>query len=112
MEGVIAKYLHPVDESLTRLFYRLYRKSIKGTRYTDIIKNLTKIATSSRYAVGQSLIEGKKFEKMFNSGTASYERKAVEGTERWSNLIRSHVPYVRNGHIVPEMISTDVREHD
>jgi hypothetical protein len=29
--------------------------------------------------------------------------------KRGSNVMRSHVPYVKNGYIIPNMVSKDVR---
>ena len=113
MEGMIAKYLHPVDESLTRLINRLSKKVvISPSDYDSILNNLKKFSQGDQLksTMTTSNYDGTFIESSLDKENSEIERQAGTQKERWSNLIRSHVPYVRNGSIISDMISREVYE--
>jgi hypothetical protein len=113
MEGRIAKYLHPIDESLTRLINRLSKKIvISPSDYSDIIKNLKNFSQGDQLkpTIMTSNYDGTFIESSLDKENSEIERQASIQQERWRNLIRSHVPYVRNGSIICDMISREVYE--
>ena len=113
MEGRIAKYLHPIDESLTRLINRLSKKVvISPTDYSSILNSLKNFSQSdqSEPPLMTSNYDGTFIESSLDKENSEIERQAGMQKERWGNLIRSHVPYVRNGSIICDMISREVYE--
>jgi hypothetical protein len=54
--------------------------------------------------------DGTFIESLLDKENSEIERQAGMRKERWRNLIRSHVPYVRNGSIICDMISREVHE--
>jgi hypothetical protein len=113
MVGRIAKYLHPVDESLTRLINRLSKiVVISPTDYSSILNSLKKFSQSDQLEphIMTSNYDGTFIESLLDKESSEIERQAGMRKERWRNLIRSHVPYVRNGSIICDMISREVQE--
>ena len=97
MIGIVAKLFHPIDESLARLCNRNFVEN----KYENIIKDLQKIASLSEnfHSKFKSIyIEGKEIED-----SIQYRQKMP--IVRGKNFFRSHVPYVRNGYILSNMIS-------
>jgi hypothetical protein len=100
MIGVIAKALHPIEESLGRLFNRNFVEN----KYEDIITDLSKITSLSKNFNPQSICtDGEVID------TSLQNRKIP--LVRGRNFFRSHVPYVRNGNILTNMISHVVDKH-
>jgi len=54
--------------------------------------------------------DGTFIENSLNKENSEIERQTGMQKERWRNLIRSHVPYVRNGSILCDMISREIYE--
>ena len=97
MIGVVAKLFHPVDESLSRLCNR----NFVDNKYENIINDLRKIVSlSENFDLNPNLIylQGEEIEESIHNR----ERMPVA---RGKNFFRSHVPYVRNGNILSNMIS-------
>jgi hypothetical protein len=104
MIGMVAKLFHPIDESLARLCNR----NFVSNNYESIIRNLQKILSpykNTDISHGLLYIEGEEIEK------AIQNRKSME-IERGKSFFRSHVPYVRNGDILSNMISNIVDNVD
>lgn len=96
MIGIIAKLLHPVDESLSRLFSRDY----VDNKYESIIDNLRKMTLTNNVDVSSELIymKGEEIDK-------TVQAKKHMPMTKGKNFFRSHVPYVRNGDVLSNMIS-------
>lgn len=97
MIGIVAKLFHPIDESLARLCNRNFVEN----KYENIIKDLEKIITSSKNFPSKFksiYVEGKEIED-------SIQNRQKIPVVRGKNFFRSHVPYVRNGYILSNMIS-------
>lgn len=97
MIGVVAKLFHPIDESLARLCNREF----VNNKYENIINDLRDITSLSKDFNATSelvYIEGEEIEE-------SIQNKKNMPIERGKNFFRSHVPYVRNGYILSNMIS-------
>lgn len=103
MEGIIAKLLHPLDQSLSRLLNRHF----VNNNYEDIINNLQKIISlSENFDSKPDLIyvRGEEIEE-----TVKEQEKDI--VARGRNFFRSHVPYVRNADILSNMISSIVDKY-
>src|SRR5215217_989797 len=114
MEGVIAKYLHPMDESLTRLINRLSKKVvISPSSYSSVLNDLKRLSKGDQLksVMATSNYDGTFIQSLIDKENSEIESQAGVQKERWRNLIRSHVPYVRNGSIIPDMISKEVYEN-
>jgi hypothetical protein len=97
MEGIIAKLLHPLDQSLSRLLNRHF----VDNNYEDIINNLEKITSLSENLDSEPdliYVKGTEFEE-----TVQELQKDI--VARGRNFFRSHVPYIRNAVILSNMIS-------
>jgi hypothetical protein len=96
MIGIVAKLFHPIDESLARLCNR----NFVDNKYENIINDLQKITSLSKnFDFSKSVyVEGEEIEQ-------SILNRQKMPVERGKNFFRSHVPYVRNGYILSNMIS-------
>jgi hypothetical protein len=97
MIGVVAKLFHPIDESLSRLCNR----NFVDNKYENIITDLTKIVSlSENFDLNPNLmyLQGEEIEE-------SIHNREKMPVPRGKNFFRSHVPYVRNGNILSNMIS-------
>jgi hypothetical protein len=97
MIGIVAKLFHPIDESLARLCNRNFVEN----KYENIIKDLQKIVSLSENLHSKFkliYVEGKEIED-------SIQNRQKMPIVRGKNFFRSHVPYVRNGYILSNMIS-------
>ncbi len=97
MIGIVAKLFHPIDESLARLCNRNFVEN----EYETIINDLQKITSVSEnfHSKFKSIyVEGKEIEDSIQN---RQKMPLVHG----KNFFRSHVPYVRNGYILSNMIS-------
>lgn len=104
MIGIIAKLLHPVDESLSRLFSR----DFIDNKYEGIIDNLRKMTSLTDHVDMKSeliYIKGEEMDNMIKT------KKNITATMR-GNFFRSHVPYVRNADILSSMISHIVDKYE
>ncbi|HLN33655.1 MAG TPA: hypothetical protein VK250_00075 [Nitrososphaeraceae archaeon] len=104
MEGIIAKLLHPLDQSLSRLLNRHF----VDNNYEDIINNLQKITSlSENFDSKPDLIyvRGKEIED-------SVQKQEKDIVARGRNFFRSHVPYIRNADILSNMISSIVDKYE
>jgi hypothetical protein len=102
MIGVVAKLFHPIDESLSRLCNR----NFVDNHYENIITDLTKIVSlSENFDLNPNLmyLQGEEIEE-------SIHNREKMPVPRGKNFFRSHVPYVRNGNILSNMISHIVDE--
>jgi hypothetical protein len=103
MIGIVAKLFHPIDESLARLCNRNY----VNNKYENIINDLRNLASLSKSFndTPESIyIDGKEIEE-------TIQNKKNIPMKRGKNFFRSHVPYVRNGYILSNMISHIVDEY-
>jgi hypothetical protein len=96
MIGIVAKLFHPIDESLARLCNR----NFIDNKYENIINDLQKITSLSEdLDLSKSIyVEGEEIEQ-------SIQNRQKMPVQRGKNFFRSHVPYVRNGYILSNMIS-------
>jgi len=97
MVGVVAKLFHPIDESLARLCNRNFVEN----KYENILNDLQKITTlpeNFHSKFKPVYVDGKEIEDSIQ------KRQKIPGV-RGKNFFRSHVPYVRNGYILSNMIS-------
>jgi len=97
MIGVVAKLFHPIDESLSRLCNR----NFIDNKYENILTDLTKIVSlSENFDLTPNLmyLQGEEIEE-------SIHNRELMPVLRGKNFFRSHVPYVRNGNILSNMIS-------
>jgi hypothetical protein len=96
MIGIVAKLFHPIDESLARLCNR----NFVDNKYENIINDLQKITSLSEdFDLSKSIyVEGEEIEQ-------SIQNRQKMPVQRGKNFFRSHVPYVRNGYILSNMIS-------
>jgi hypothetical protein len=96
MIGIVAKLFHPMDESLARLCNR----NFVDNKYENIINDLQKITSLSEdFDLSKSIyVEGEEIEQ-------SIQNRQKMPVQRGKNFFRSHVPYVRNGYILSNMIS-------
>jgi hypothetical protein len=96
MIGIVAKLFHPIDESLARLCNR----NFIDNKYENIINDLQKITSlSEEFDLSKSIyVEGEEIEQ-------SIQNRQKMPVQRGKNFFRSHVPYVRNGYILSNMIS-------
>lgn len=97
MIGVVAKLFHPIDESLSRLCNR----NFVDNKYESILTDLTKIVSlSENFDLNPNLmyLQGEEIEE-------SIHNREQMPVPRGKNFFRSHVPYVRNGNILSNMIS-------
>ena len=96
MIGIVAKLFHPIDESLARLCNR----NFIDNKYENIINDLQKITSLSEdFDLSKSIyVEGEEIEQ-------SIQNRQKMPVQRGKNFFRSHVPYVRNGYILSNMIS-------
>ena len=104
MIGIVAKLFHPIDESLARLCNR----NFVDNKYENIINDLQKITSLSENFDSKFksiYIDGKEIED-------SIQNRQKMPVERGRNFFRSHVPYVRNGYILSNMISHIVDKYD
>jgi hypothetical protein len=103
MIGIVAKLFHPIDESLARLCNR----NFVDNKYENIINDLQKITSLSKnFDFSKSVyVEGEEIEQ-------SILNRQKMPVERGKNFFRSHVPYVRNGYILSNMISHIVDQYD
>ena len=96
--GIIAKLVHPPEDSLARLLQRSFVKN----EYKDIITNLEKIISPNKNINYNS-------QKIYSNGEemeiSIQNRKEKEAVRKGKNFFRSHVPYIRNSDIVSNMIS-------
>jgi hypothetical protein len=102
MIGVVAKLFHPINESLSRLCNR----NFVDNNYENIITDLTKIVSlSENFDLNPNLmyLQGEEIEE-------SIHNREKMPVPRGKNFFRSHVPYVRNGNILSNMISHIVDE--
>ncbi len=102
MKGIIAKFVHPIGESLSRLLNR----ELVSNRYENILKELRKISLESSKVVKQEMIysTGEEIERMMQINKNMTVKKGT-------NIFRSHVPYVRNADILSNMISAIVDKY-
>ena len=103
--GIIAKLVHPLEDSLDRLLQRVLVKN----EYKNIITNLAKIISPNKnrgYNLQMICSKGEEIE------IAIQERKKEEAVLKGTNFFRSHVPYIRNSDILSNMISPIVIDHD
>ena len=104
MQGIIAKLLHPLDQSLARLLNRHF----VDNNYKDIINNLRKITSLSENLDSKPdliYVRGEEIEE-----TVQEQEKNI--VARGRNFFRSHVPYVRNAIILSNMISKIVDAYE
>ena len=104
MIGIVAKLFHPIDESLARLCNR----NFVDNKYENIINDLQKITSLSENFDSKFksiYVDGKEIED-------SIQNRQKMPVERGKNFFRSHVPYVRNGYILSNMISHIVDKYD
>lgn len=103
MIGIVAKLFHPIDESLARLCNR----NFVDNKYENIINDLQKITSLSKnFDFSKSVyVEGEEIEQ-------SILNRQKMPVERGKNFFRSHVPYVRNGYILSNMISHIVDKYE
>ena len=97
MIGIVAKLFHPVDESLSRLCNRHF----VDNKYENIISDLRKIVSlSDNFNLNPNSVylQGEDIEE-------SIHNREIIPVTRGKNFFRSHVPYVRNGSILSNMIS-------
>jgi hypothetical protein len=97
MIGIVAKLFHPIDESLARLCNR----NFVDNKYENIINDLQKITSLSEnfnFHPKSIYVKGEEIEQ-------SIQNRQKMPVERGKNFFRSHVPYVRNGYILSNMIS-------
>jgi hypothetical protein len=97
MIGIVAKLFHPIDESLARLCNR----NFVDNKYENIINDLQKITSLSKnfnFNSKSIYVKGEEIEQ-------SIQNRQRMPTQRGKNFFRSHVPYVRNGYILSNMIS-------
>ena len=102
MIGIVAKLFHPIDESLARLCNR----NFVDNKYENIINDLQKITSLSEdfdFDSKSIYVEGEEIEQ-------SIQNRQKMPVQRGKNFFRSHVPYVRNGYILSNMISTYSRQ--
>jgi len=113
IEGIVRKYWHPPYETLAMLFARLS----KVLDYNDIVTRLSRYiptsksnySDSKKTVIESDLLSGLLVEKSISDANSKIERDVIKGEpKRWKNILRSHVPYVRNGHIIPDMVSKEV----
>src|SRR5215211_513884 len=97
MTGLIAQVVYPIDETLSLL---LNRVSIKN-RYIDIINNLKMIISQNKIKNFNSQIIYCKGEELEMAVQEREKDSHIKGT----NILRSHVPYIRNSDILSNMIS-------
>jgi hypothetical protein len=85
-----------MDESLARLCNR----NFVDNKYENIINDLQKITSLSEdFDLSKSIyVEGEEIEQ-------SIQNRQKMPVQRGKNFFRSHVPYVRNGYILSNMIS-------
>ncbi len=104
MIGIVAKLFHPIDESLARLCNRNFVQN----KYENIIndlQNITSLSENFHSKFRSIYVEGKEIED-------SIQNRQKMPVERGKNFFRSHVPYVRNGYILSNMISHIVVDKD
>jgi hypothetical protein len=103
MIGIVAKLFHPIDESLARLCNR----NFVDNKYQNIINDLQKITSLSEdFDLSKSIyVEGEEIEQ-------SIQNRQKMPVQRGKNFFRSHVPYVRNGYILSNMISHIVDKYE
>ena len=104
MIGIVAKLFHPIDESLARLCNR----NFVDNKYENIIKDLQKITSLSKnfdFNSKSIYVKGEEIEQ-------SIQNRQKMPAQRGKNFFRSHVPYVRNGYILSNMISHIVDEYE
>ena len=104
MIGIVAKLFHPIDESLARLCNR----NFVDNKYENIIKDLQKITSLSKsfnFNSKSIYVKGEEIEQ-------SIQNRQKMPVQRGKNFFRSHVPYVRNGYILSNMISHIVDEYE
>jgi hypothetical protein len=103
--GMIAKLVHPFEDSLDRLLQRVLVKN----EYKNIITNLEKIISPNKNRGYNSQMICSKGEEI---EIAIQERKKEEAVLKGTNFFRSHVPYIRNSDILSNMVSHIVIDHD
>jgi hypothetical protein len=104
MIGIVAKLFHPIDESLARLCNR----NFVDNKYENIINDLQKITSLSENFDSKFksiYVDGKEIED-------SIQNRQKMPVERGKNFFRSHVPYIRNGYILSNMISHIVDKYE
>ena len=100
MTGLIAQVVYPVNETLSIL---LNRASVKN-KYTDIINNLKTITSPNKINKFNSQIIYCKGEEL----EMAIQEREKESAIKETNILRSHVPYIRNSDILSNMISAIV----
>jgi hypothetical protein len=111
VHGHIAKYLHPIGETLSRLIIRAQKTFDFGQidsydaadNYQDVISHLKTLSNSK---LNQSVEDP--VSKITSANLFQYSTEFAPENERWNNFLRSHVPYVSNGYILPKMVTREV----
>ena len=97
MVGVIAKSFPPINNSLLLLWNR----NAVNNKYELIINELKKITSQIENSDMNSeliYVKGEEIEQCI-------QNTVCNPVEKGKNFFKSHVPYVRNGYILPNMIS-------
>lgn len=103
IEGVIRKYWHPPVATVSMLY-----KRFSETDYSLIVKGLWVYCESTYNRTSANGFSGLAIEKRLDDDNSNMEINANSEPTRWKNILRSHVPYVRNGHIVHNIVSKEV----
>jgi len=102
--GIIAKLLHPVDESLSQFLNLDY----VDNKYDNIIDNLRKMTSMtdiSEVKKNSNYIKGQEIDQIIQ-----YRKNLL--VTKGKNFFRGHVPFVRNADILPNMISPIVDRYE
>jgi len=99
----IRKYWHPPDRMLSMLL------TFSNPDYKDIIQKLVKYesaeGTIDKY---ENTINGLSIEQRVNDENSKVQKDIGGEPKRWTNILRSHVPFVINGNIISSMVSKEV----
>ena len=104
IRGIVAKLLHPVDESLSRLLSR----DFIDNKYESVIDNLRKMTSLTdviELNSGPIYMKGEEMNK-------TIQTKKNKPVTKGKNFFRSHVPYVRNADVLSNMISRIVDKYE
>jgi hypothetical protein len=102
IRGTIRKYWHPPQKTALMFLTRF-----SPTIYTGIIENLKKFTDQANNKVKPGTSESE-LESEINNKNAEMAKDANRDTDRWKNLLRSHVPFLNNSLIVRDMVSKRV----
>jgi hypothetical protein len=110
--GSLSKYVFPVEDTLSRLYirasqrYKNYQETNSFSTDYDMTlmylkrlcesDNNLRVKTEDINLTAQLIFEGEK------------QKSNIEYDERGKNFLRSHVPYINNGYIIPYMVTDEV----